>query len=388
MNKEPFDHEFSAQDVELLPQDYPEYEARLIPRWVSGIVAIVAVSAFVSLAWYAYRLGAKPAPENELMLVEADKTPMKEKPRDPGGMQFPDQDKTVFNAISGQEKTQGEHIAAAPEEPVRRDGAQANWVNDKLHKDADGAASANAKEAGGKENLIGSVANKLSPSAGTSSTSATPYIKIADASADTAPAAAATTTTTTTTTAPAAAAPASPAPAPVAIVPPAAKDTKNAAAPATHTVPLKSQPIQGVVEVPPSANASPDSVPPVDALPPPRPVNAKPSKHAAKAPVQLKNKKTAHHATKAATKTAAKSSGAAGGKMVQLGAYRSEEEAQKEWSRMSTKHSAQLGGVSPDIEKADVNGKGTYYRLRVSVADAKGTCAALSAAKQACFVVR
>jgi hypothetical protein len=54
-----------------------------------------------------------------------------------------------------------------------------------------------------------------------------------------------------------------------------------------------------------------------------------------------------------------------GGAEVQLGAWRSEAEAQTGWERAKVKAGAVLDGVAPHIEIADLPGRGRYYRLRV-----------------------
>jgi cell division septation protein DedD len=77
---------------------------------------------------------------------------------------------------------------------------------------------------------------------------------------------------------------------------------------------------------------------------------------------------------------------AGGAYKIQLGAFKSEEEAQAAWKKISSKHG--LSG-SPTIVQAEVNG-GTFYRLRSgsygSADAAKAACASLGG--QACFPVK
>lgn len=95
-------------------------------RFVPGVVLALALAGFVSLAWYAYTSGTRPMSEDELMLVQADNSPVKEQPADPGGMKFPNQDKSIFEAISGSAaKHKAEQLAPPPEEPMARDTAEA-----------------------------------------------------------------------------------------------------------------------------------------------------------------------------------------------------------------------------------------------------------------------
>ena len=95
-------------------------------------------------------------------------------------------------------------------------------------------------------------------------------------------------------------------------------------------------------------------------------------------------------AEKPATKTVAAVAPAASGKgdyKIQLGAFKSEAEAQANWKKIAAKFPGTIGGA-PIIVKATV-GSGTFYRLRASgfasSNAAKEACAKLSAAKQACF---
>lgn len=91
-----------------------------VARWLPTLVVMTAVAGFVSLAWYAYHAGTQSVKDEDLIVVEADKSPMKEKPLDPGGMQFPDQDKTVFDTFSGKQgqPPKVERVLPTPEEPM------------------------------------------------------------------------------------------------------------------------------------------------------------------------------------------------------------------------------------------------------------------------------
>jgi tetratricopeptide (TPR) repeat protein len=76
---------------------------------------------------------------------------------------------------------------------------------------------------------------------------------------------------------------------------------------------------------------------------------------------------------------------------VQLGAWRSEGEANAGWDKAKLRAGGALDGLSPHIVTADLPGKGRYYRLRVSVAGAQSRssfCADLSAKGVACLPAR
>ncbi len=84
-----------------------------------------------------------------------------------------------------------------------------------------------------------------------------------------------------------------------------------------------------------------------------------------------------------------KAAPASGSYQVQIGAFRSNSEAETQWKKIRSKHSDIIGSLSRKIVRADLGDKGIYYRLRVtglSSSDAaKSLCATLSARGQACF---
>jgi len=147
-----------------------------------------------------------------------------------------------------------------------------------------------------------------------------------------------------------------------------------------------------------------------DATQPTAPVQAQvaPTRAATKPPVQLTQAPAAAPArtasapaTPAPTASApAKPSPAAakpvvaapsrpsGAFVLQIGAYKSEAEARGAWRAYEAKHPL-VGGYEPDIRKADLAGKGTWYRLRIgafpSSADAGTLCEKLKADGATCF---
>ena len=75
---------------------------------------------------------------------------------------------------------------------------------------------------------------------------------------------------------------------------------------------------------------------------------------------------------------------------VQIGAYKSLAEANSGWTALKTKHGVLLAGLSPDVQKADLGDKGTWFRLRVvGFSDhkvASDICKALKADATGCFL--
>lgn len=76
--------------------------------------------------------------------------------------------------------------------------------------------------------------------------------------------------------------------------------------------------------------------------------------------------------------------------LVQVGAFRSEGEADGQWSKMQGKLGAFLDGKAKDVEVADLGAKGVYYRLRVgpfaSADAAKTWCAGLKERGTDCLI--
>lgn len=76
--------------------------------------------------------------------------------------------------------------------------------------------------------------------------------------------------------------------------------------------------------------------------------------------------------------------------LVQIGAFRSEAEADGQWTRLQGKLSSYLDGKAEDVERADLGDKGVYYRLRIgpfsSADDAKTYCAGLKERGTDCLI--
>jgi hypothetical protein len=75
--------------------------------------------------------------------------------------------------------------------------------------------------------------------------------------------------------------------------------------------------------------------------------------------------------------------------MVQLGAWRSEAEAREGWVMAQSMAADILGELSPLIVRADLPGRGAYYRLRITAnAPVSQFCAALVQKGLACIPAR
>ena len=184
-------------------------------------------------------------------------------------------------------------------------------------------------------------------------------------------------------------APAKPAPAPVtAAPPPAAAKPAIAAAPppalkavqapapkVAVVAPAPAKPVPAAIK-PATAVAKPAAAPAgatvtKSTLPPP----AAPPAAANGAPrsLALVSPKPA-----AVTPVPAATAASAGGEYVlQIGAYKSQAEADNAWTSYKAKHSALLSGASDNVQQADLGDKGIWYRLRIAGFPSKDVASAM-----------
>jgi len=189
--------------------------------------------------------------------------------------------------------------------------------------------------------------------------------------------------------APVAAKPVTPPPAPVkAAAIPAPKPTAPAAAPPKSVAALIQQ--ANSTPVPPAAK--PAAAPKVATTPPPAMKQAMipPAATATGAPRSLVAPTAAPAAATLAPKPAAAAPASGGGVVLQIGAYKSQADADGAWKTYKARHSALLSGYSSDIQQADLGEKGTWYRLRIGGMSnrevAAGLCERLKADGGACIL--
>ena len=76
---------------------------------------------------------------------------------------------------------------------------------------------------------------------------------------------------------------------------------------------------------------------------------------------------------------------------MQIGSYKSVAEANAAWTAYKAKHAGAVGGLSIDVQSADLGAKGTWHRLRIvagSKADAASLCTKLKAEGGDCIVAK
>jgi cell division protein FtsN len=98
--------------------------------------------------------------------------------------------------------------------------------------------------------------------------------------------------------------------------------------------------------------------------------------------------KAAPSPAQTATMQSASAPQGSGGFVLQIGSYPSEADANASWQTYRSTHAA-VASYAPDVQKADLGSKGTWYRLRVgpfaSLSEASAACARLKAQGGSCF---
>ncbi|HYG85103.1 MAG TPA: SPOR domain-containing protein [Azospirillum sp.] len=85
--------------------------------------AVVGTAAFAGVILYAYNRGERVAPDGGPPVIQADASPTKLRPEQPGGMDVPHQDKLVYDRLNhgGKDgRPQVEHLLPPPEQPLPR----------------------------------------------------------------------------------------------------------------------------------------------------------------------------------------------------------------------------------------------------------------------------
>lgn len=333
-------------------------------RWMSVVVVLLVVAGFFCLAWYAYHTSSR-AEGDGADIVKAEAGPVKEKPKDAGGMQTPYQDMSVYNVMSGDtkaEQKETETLLPEPEEPMlnrenvaKTDKARPGedmkmWLKD------EGEVASNEKEAPAHEKLLPPPANKTNvpmpliqeENAPAQTNRFMENVEQKEASA------------------------------------PSVDQSANAkiaaeANPAKTLLPAESvPPVDSSVAKTPALASS--AAAPLEKVAPAIKAASPKKQEPAKEPVK-------NVATTPAKVTTAQSSGNV---QAQIAALKTPAEASATWVALKKKYADLLAGKNYLIVKADLP-TGTFYRLRVSGLSAEGAkqlCASLMARKQNCLVVR
>jgi hypothetical protein len=332
-------------------------------RWM--VPAAAAVGALVVLGglYSVFFSGSSVTSDGQPVVIAADDEPMKVVPENPGGRVVPNQDKAVYDRVAGGAPADPSQPALISSDETPVDVVQHTLIPEQMGIDDDGEFG---NDVVASDNALDTVDPRLLPqqseevASGEAGTEAP--VNVAPRRVRTMIVRADGTLVTQEVEAPAQAAPVVAAPA------------QPTPAPAPAVVAQLPAPV--AVPVAPAAPAPVAQVTP----PTPAPVPAAPAPVVAAPPVQ----------TAPATPAVANTT-SAGGYYMQIASLPSEAEAQKTYNSMSAKFGSVIGGRGVDIKRADIAGKGTYYRVRIPAGDkseAAALCERFRAAGGSCLVAR
>lgn len=352
--------------VEGAPRGSSFSFARLLPT----LITLGAFGGLALLGWFAYQEGRKPVAEQEVPVIKAESDNFKREPENPGGEEIPHMDKEVYNSFGDSDKgaaadkaKPGDQAHNPSEQPVDR----------AFLKQFAGTAEEDGAEdeaRAGKE----SVAFGQKPTVNTGEP--VPQEDPAD------------------------------------IADARKQETAEPVAPAIAPKPLTQDSMVESPSVAPEKPIVPERVTPpgtaedfrempsvpltTDVLKEPVKKEAVVKEPTVKAPAKTDShtatKKTETAKLKAELKTTSSKPVKAGDLRVQLGSFKTEADAKKEWKRLQSKHKSVLSGLSSKVEKVTLADKGTMYRLQagpVKTRDAGRTlCKKLTDAGVGCFVAK
>ncbi len=343
-----------------------------------GALSLALVVGLGVVAWGAYS-GVSGTSTGEPAIIKADNEPIKVKPEEPGGKVIENQDNQVYSKVAGtqaEEKVQDELISSR--EQVSEDAKATNRL-------------APRDEPEPQQATLGISPKKVR------TLTVKPDGTIIQAEPE-APAAAEQVAALVP------AAPAEPLTRELALDAPASEPVVEPSNEATseETTALASidgASSTGAVGIPtpsPLPAAEPVAAEVVEVATPkpvekaaPTPVASEPAATAAtdpNAPTQIANLNSAPASTAAATPTVSSSEW-----KVQVSSQRSRDAAEASFNNIQNRFGSLLSGRSANIERADVDGKGTFYRVKI-LADSKSSatelCTRLKSAGGSCFVTR
>lgn len=370
--------------------DYEVEEERSSPRrWIAiaAAAAVVLVAGGGVFAWMK-STGSVALGGGEPKIVMADKDPVKVVPANPGGKSVPNQNKAVYDRVSGAASDQPSQksLISSGEEPM--DVAQRTLGPDDLPMDDEGgadAANANANPDANTANVAGAQAQPAAV-AGDKQSLAPRRVKtmivrpdgslVAQDDAAAAPAGSTTQTGNSQQVA-------------------SVKQPSGNAAPASTGQSVDdllasgaAQPVATQADQPAEAQETAGVPAPNMPVPMARPTQ---TASAAAAPAKLAPPTAQASATPAASAASTTPAAVGGDYLIQIASLPSEADAQKSYKSLSAKFGSVIGGRGMDIKAADLPGKGTYYRVRIPAGSkeaAVSLCERYRSAGGSCMVVR
>ena len=132
-----------------------------------------------------------------------------------------------------------------------------------------------------------------------------------------------------------------------------------------------------MAEATPAPKPAPAAKTPAPTTPAPKAAAAAPAQPSAPlAPATAAPKQLAANAPPAPAPVV-QAPAASGAYVLQIGAYKSQAEADAAWNTYKAKHATLLAGYSPNVAQADLGDKGIWYRLRIAGFSSKDVASAL-----------
>ena len=344
---------------------------------VLGVAAVVAAGAFGWNYFSGEEVGG-PVP-----VIMASTEPVKIKPKEPGGVEVPNQDQVVFDKVNGnsEDKTSQERLASGTETPIRV--VTTNSVPPVVQplpvvSSDPSAAKSTARLSPNDTILVRTEQAIISPRK--------VRTVVVRPDGTIVPAKAAKTVE----------------PVRVASVAKENGFTQSAGSTASKTTPVvaalpvstatRPVPVQKIEIVPVTpVNRGIDKLRTISApieKTTPKPIAVVPVKRIKVPPVK---KVVAPKKVKAVTKPVKLATASTGGYVMQISSQRSAAAAQTSYNRLNKRFSSILGGRGVDIRRFKLKDKGIYYRVRVPVGSKKSAinlCTRYKSAGGSCFVTR
>ncbi|MCH4546927.1 SPOR domain-containing protein [Rhizobium changzhiense] len=438
--------ETSEVRIESASQAADFSRARSMRRLLAGAVVLVVFAGVgygvYSSVWNGEGLGIVAS--GEPRVIVADKEPVKVVPENPGGKTVPNQDKAVYDRVAGSaEEPKQKALVSSDEAPV--DVVQRTLTPEALPEDdenasvddqvtptavgetedprllptQDNADNASATDAGKTPSVSprkvrtmivkpdGTLVAREEPAPADQATPSAQATQSAQATPSAQPMPPAQPALTAPSTPSAQTTPAVPPVGGTAASFPASAEV--ASADARSAAPVETAPVQ-----PPLAgSADAQAANPAPVASPVRPVKTSaiadtapiPTARPADQPVNVvgtvtekgnvrppaQQPKTTEVAAAAPAAAKPQQAASAGGYGIQIASLPSEDEATKSYANLSKKFASVLGGRSHEIRRADIAGKGTFYRVRIpagSKDEAAALCEQYRAAGGSCLISR
>ena len=385
--------------------DYDEprpSRARLLAASAAGVLVLLAGGGL-----YAWMTGSESSVlgSGEPVVIAADKEPVKVVPENKGGKTVPNQDKAVYDRVAGAavDDPKQPSLISSSEEPV--DVVQKTLIPETLPLEGENEPDAMPTPVGETEDprLLPSDQSADQQAAGNTSDPVTitprkvrTMIVRPDGTlvAQEVEQPAAEATTTQTPTAPALASPTAEPAGQTPLAPAVPTDTANQQAAAELAAPTTAQPaISGAVTPAAETAAAPVEAAPAATTAAPAVSAPVPTARPAEQPVNVVSTVTERGNVKPVETAAASPASVvpAGSYVIQIASLPSEADAEKSYKNLSAKFSGVIGGRAYEIKKAEIAGKGTYYRVRIAGGtkdEAVALCERYRAAGGTCLVAK